>query len=252
MRMIFVYFCLLLSIKGIAQKNVGINTTVPLRLLHIDGKGDNDKGGNNVQAYKNDVVVDSEGKVGIGTIDPNQSLDVRGKTYSEGLILKPESLTDNVDVFNTVPLLIDKNTGVVSLSPTGYSKIIGGVRPHGGTSGSKVIATIPNNNTLIRVKFVIYTHKSSASNNDDQQAYNYGDFVIVGFNDPSSLKIIDAQLKGSDGKVREDATITNTSIKWRSGAQGNIEIRIDAEKKELLLILSTVVSSYLFEIFGGL
>lgn len=50
---------------------VGINTSNPKALLHIDGAGDNPTSGTiSESAQKNDVVITSSGSIGIGTIDP--------------------------------------------------------------------------------------------------------------------------------------------------------------------------------------
>jgi hypothetical protein len=52
---------------------VGINTEDPQGMLHVDAKGDTNAGG-----IEDDVVVTSQGRIGVGTLDPQARLDVRG------------------------------------------------------------------------------------------------------------------------------------------------------------------------------
>ncbi|MBD8347826.1 hypothetical protein [Dysgonomonas sp. HGC4] len=74
-----VYWTLLLfifSVSIVAQ--IGILTENPLQVLHIDGMGDNTNPVTDIQ-QENDVVVTSEGNVGIATINPDRKLTVNGK-----------------------------------------------------------------------------------------------------------------------------------------------------------------------------
>lgn len=59
---------------------VGINTDNPQQLLHVDGKKDNPTTGSpSADQQKDDVVITEEGRLGIGTIAPTESLDVDGR-----------------------------------------------------------------------------------------------------------------------------------------------------------------------------
>lgn len=68
-----VLFCFIPAIGQL----VGINTNDPLRLLHIDPKGNNETLA--ADRYDDDVVITSDGRLGIGTINPATALDVVGK-----------------------------------------------------------------------------------------------------------------------------------------------------------------------------
>lgn len=72
-KIIFILCFTAYSISAYAQ-NVGIGTTSPQRVLHIDAKKDND---GTTSKYYDDIVVNNQGRMGIGTIDPKTRLDVR-------------------------------------------------------------------------------------------------------------------------------------------------------------------------------
>lgn len=62
---------------GIIHAQVGINTQNPLGAFHIDAKGNTDAIGSS--GTDDDVIVKSNGQVGIGTVSPGKTLDLRGK-----------------------------------------------------------------------------------------------------------------------------------------------------------------------------
>lgn len=56
---------------------VGINNSNPQTSLHIDGAKDNPASGiPSVTQQANDVTRTSQGKIGVGTISPSESLDI--------------------------------------------------------------------------------------------------------------------------------------------------------------------------------
>lgn len=74
----FLILLLLFSVKISAQ--VGINTTNPMNVFHIDGGKDNSDGeAISVQQQSNDFIVTETGSVGVGTIVPLEKLDINGK-----------------------------------------------------------------------------------------------------------------------------------------------------------------------------
>lgn len=71
---LFVFFSsVLLSINS---QNVGINTISPQKLFHIDGK----KNTIGVVDVSDDVVIDGNGNVGVGNINPQAKLDITKRT----------------------------------------------------------------------------------------------------------------------------------------------------------------------------
>lgn len=68
-------FLLLCSINTI-NAQIGINTPFPFHLFHIDGAKDNNLVPTEQQIL-NDVVITSEGNVGVGTLTPKTKVDVR-------------------------------------------------------------------------------------------------------------------------------------------------------------------------------
>ena len=71
-----------------AQSGVGVGTTTPATgtALHVDGAKDNTSATPTATQAANDVVVNSTGKVGIGTTTPGWKLDVEGVAKVNSLV----------------------------------------------------------------------------------------------------------------------------------------------------------------------
>lgn len=68
---------ILLSFNTFAQ--IAIGTISPQGMLHIDGQKDNPQTGQpSIEQQKNDVVITSDGKLGVGTTTPTAKLEVKG------------------------------------------------------------------------------------------------------------------------------------------------------------------------------
>ncbi|NDW09083.1 hypothetical protein [Dysgonomonas sp. 520] len=74
---------LILSVT-IAKSQVGINTENPQGIFHIDGQR-NTSGNTN---FSDDVVVDTLGRVGVGTNSPQTKVDIRAATAGAGFRLQ--------------------------------------------------------------------------------------------------------------------------------------------------------------------
>lgn len=80
---------------GVLSAQVGINTKTPLGVLHVDPAGDTNAAG--TSGAGDDVIVNLNGQVGIGTISPAKTLDLRGKfklvdgTQSDGYFLTSDA-----------------------------------------------------------------------------------------------------------------------------------------------------------------
>jgi len=87
-------FFILLPFLNYSQ--VGVGTANPLHIFHVDGAQNNS--GNATEKYVDDVVITSEGKLGIGNISPVTKVDMRnsadtnaigiGKTNQSAIIAK--------------------------------------------------------------------------------------------------------------------------------------------------------------------
>lgn len=74
---IIILFAITTTLIAEAQV-VGINTIYPLQRLHIDVNGDNTQSTTAVSSETaDDIVVDAQGNIGIGTASPTAKLDVR-------------------------------------------------------------------------------------------------------------------------------------------------------------------------------
>lgn len=85
MRNIFLLIIFFLSIN-LCRSQVGINTKIPLGIFHFDGKGDNQAIPTNAQVA-NDLIVTSDGYVGIGSVSPRVKLEINTRGLKSGLKL---------------------------------------------------------------------------------------------------------------------------------------------------------------------
>jgi len=85
-QLIFVLF--LFPVVVLSQNNprIGIMTHSPEKLFHIDASGDNESSAQPGR-YENDVVVDENGNVGIGTIAPTAKLHIKKTDNSASALL---------------------------------------------------------------------------------------------------------------------------------------------------------------------
>lgn len=115
---------------GFMYSQVGINTSNPLGVLHVDGLKDNPAtGAPTAPQGSNDFTVTSIGSVGIGTVVPNASaiLDVNVDGLAigskKGLLGPKAALTSQTDQ-STIPSpvagLLVYNLGTAGLSYVGY------------------------------------------------------------------------------------------------------------------------------------
>lgn len=72
------YSILFTSISSYGQ--VGIGTSTPKEILHIDPKKDTNLGSSSPTGYTDDVYINSVGNVGIGTISPSAKLEINSTT----------------------------------------------------------------------------------------------------------------------------------------------------------------------------
>lgn len=80
---------------GLLNAQVGINTKNPLGIFHIDPAGNTNAAG--TSNTDDDIVVKANGQIGIGTVSPEKTLDLRGKfrlvdgTESNGYFLTSDA-----------------------------------------------------------------------------------------------------------------------------------------------------------------
>lgn len=73
--------CLLTIFSSIqAQIRLGINTHNPKDIFHIDGQGNTDE----ANITSDDIIFTTDGKMGIGTLTPTETLDIAGKVKNTG------------------------------------------------------------------------------------------------------------------------------------------------------------------------
>lgn len=91
---LFIVMATLLSNFIFGQGKVGVNTANPQTTLHVDGAKDNPALGTpSATQMANDVVVTSDGKLGIGTITPNASAVLEAKASDKGILIPKVALS---------------------------------------------------------------------------------------------------------------------------------------------------------------
>ncbi|MCW3161611.1 hypothetical protein [Chryseobacterium oryctis] len=102
---------------SMSYAQVGISTNNPLGAFHVDGGKDNKNAIipnqlTGTEAEKNDFIVTQDGKVGVATVSPTQSLDVNGKARVRSL--------DYLGYSNAYPVYADENgvLGKAAISPS--------------------------------------------------------------------------------------------------------------------------------------
>lgn len=112
-------FLMALSSKG----QVGINTSNPQGVFHIDGNKDNPATGIPTALQQtNDVVVTPTGSVGLGTVSPNSSAILDISSGSKGILLPRlnlQNLTDGTTVPSPANGLVVYNTNAAITGGSG-------------------------------------------------------------------------------------------------------------------------------------
>ncbi len=117
------FITLLLGINAIAQ--VGVNTTNPQGMFHVDGQANNPvNSAPNATQTTDDVIITTTGQVGLGTVTPHPSAAIDFGETNRGVYLPRESLLSINDlsdnpvegllVFNTYTSSIGDATDVVA------------------------------------------------------------------------------------------------------------------------------------------
>ena len=137
------FFCMIAFSFSYAQ--VGINTTNPQGVFHVDGAKDNPSTGAPTTAQINDFIVTSTGNVGIGIVAPQRKLDINANNASLRIRNLPQQIPDDRDF-----LTVNTANGDVVATRYDYTATIT-VQP--GASGT---LSIPSNivipNGLLVVK----------------------------------------------------------------------------------------------------
>lgn len=153
-RMSLFIFGVLLSM-GLSKAQVGINTQNPQGVFHIDGNG-NTSGSINIS---DDVIVTSDGNIGVGTNSPTTKLDIFSSTAAGGL-----RLVDGTE-----------GNGKVLLSNTSGNASWGNLSP-GATSGVRTTTNI----TLSASPTYIYMGMNVVAPPGRSQIYAGG--MVIGAN----------------------------------------------------------------------
>ncbi|ASK32032.1 hypothetical protein CEY12_18850 [Chryseobacterium sp. T16E-39] len=143
MRKTILFYCLCLPIFYYSQ--VGIGTTNPQAVLHVDGAKDNATTGAPTAAQEaNDLVVTATGNVGIGNASPQRSLDVDAKNQS----LRVRNLIRQVPMSYDI-LTRDITTGDVVATSYSYTEAVT------VAAGASATVTVPATVNIATGLFVV-------------------------------------------------------------------------------------------------
>lgn len=101
---------ILLYSSSIFSQSVAVNTTTPLGIFHVDGKGDNDASPTPAQ-QANDFIITEAGNIGIGTISPTNKLHINAAADP----IKVEGLTEG-DLYTNNILVLDNQNNIKKAS----------------------------------------------------------------------------------------------------------------------------------------
>ncbi|MEK6510099.1 hypothetical protein [Myroides sp. C4067] len=123
-------FLLLKTVSCYGQ--IGINTTLPQAIFHVDGKNDN--ANTNVkhsQKESNDIVVTNNGNIGIGILNPTNKLEIKTNDSNTGLSLLNASSQSKVLISdkdgNATWSFPERKARTSIYSITGVSSLIGNI-----------------------------------------------------------------------------------------------------------------------------
>ena len=150
-------FLLALSANFYCQ--VGINTSNPQATLHIDGQKDNPLTGTTLSSTQvsNDVVITSNGNIGIGTANPTRKLEIISSTtpalrIQDGNQKVNYAMMSDANGYGTWKALSD---AILAKFPTtGYS---GPVTQGNANGATNVSITLPPGRWLVLTNIVLAT-----------------------------------------------------------------------------------------------
>ena len=181
-------------------QNVGINTSAPQDIFHIDAGEDNPSSGvPNVDQSANDLIVTSEGRLGIGTIEPLATMEVRAKNPAdaslEGVVFP--SLSRNriksipaADIIEGTLVFVDDITGYNTEEPAGTVRNVNSVGLYyfNGIIWSKFETTSFKTNGE-KIGFGVKKNKFVGEvNNSSSEELSCGKFKFRIFNDNGTYR----------------------------------------------------------------
>lgn len=194
-----------------------------------------------------------QNRIGIGTNNPRYNLDIEGtaRLSQTNSLNKPVHVNGYGEFTPLYACIVGPDAGQIQYAPNGLTSVNGGII----SGSSQVIATLPKDNAIVRIRFTLYVDSSSDADNAVAQAYTYGVFVIVGTNASNPIHFVQKDIKGNDGLPKTLTADTGTSIGWSQGSQGDISITINQSTGELTVNRTNAGAppmKYFFEILGGI
>lgn len=199
---------ILIFITNYAFSQVGIGTTNPEKILHVDTNKDNVVSpAPGVNQYKDDVAIDATGKMSIGNISPKTRLDIR--TFDS----TSNQTVGSIAIGTTNQTASDAKAGAMKydpITPVPPSIIQGQISYSDGTTWSSLESKLPND--------FVYASKTislSIPNNADTNIDNW---------DTTNLKDANGSFDPSTGTfkaIQEGAYLVAFTYGLQSSAIAN-------------------------------
>ncbi|SEW02136.1 hypothetical protein SAMN05421841_0666 [Chryseobacterium wanjuense] len=217
-------FCFMVaSLSGYSQ--VGINTSSPLAILHVDGSKDNPSTGTpSANAQANDFVVSSLGNIGVGTISPANKIDVLATAGTGDVIgMRLRANSNNALTGQSILIGFHPNT------------VLGGNAPWG--IGAQFLASATGQGSAD----FIFKSSNGAAYSNRMIIKNNGN-VGIGLDSPSSRLEVSSGLAGASGlkftNMNSASTATANAATLGVDATGNVVIQ-DVQKARFKGSVST-------------
>jgi len=236
----------------VCSAQTGVNTKNPLHPLHVDGKGDNPPTTPpNALQQSNDVVITSNGDVGIGLLIPGAKLDVNGRVRIgdlQKLTTKPKKVivADDdgnlyyTDVETIAPPVDDRIYTIINKNerqrlpvratyyPVTLDGEVNGVNHEKlAISSDKTRIILPANKTL-KISGSIGIIGATASPSQESPAYIVSQFDLENINnDGSQLLVRTIGYTESSTERYDDGGVSMPIIIVRTGSVGaNVTLRV--------------------------
>ena len=189
-------------------------------------------------------VDGTQKRIGIGTVSPAQTLDIEGTARLSQTNAANTPLQLGFGATQYVPLYAT-NTGQIVYTPPGFLRLGGGYRP--SNTPAFLVATLPVNNTIARIRFMCYI-----KNNGPENSYTYGEFTIIGTGPDNPIKFVQKDIRNANGAPKNLVNDNDTEISWdEGGTLGVAQIVINQTNGVVELRAVTDNLACFFEVLGG-
>lgn len=193
MKNLYVLFYMLISFFSYSQ--IGIGTSYPQGILHVDGAKDNPVSEDPTPVQQmNDFIITTFGNVGIGNTEPQRKLDANAGAQSLRIQNLIREVPDDHDI-----LIINDESGDVTTAKYSYS-----INSASIASGGTRAVTIPSKVNIPAGMLIVRSRNGCGRTMIS--TYMYSDI---------SLGYLSAVARDKVGVVTSSAGVVGTSANWK-------------------------------------